>query len=78
VLEELAEEMPTLAARITDPLWQAFEGADIPIKGDILYALGEAGDPGIETNIKAITPTLENPDLKEAAAEALEAIESRS
>ncbi|MCP4118325.1 MAG: hypothetical protein GY737_23580 [Desulfobacteraceae bacterium] len=78
VLEEMAEAMPALAARITDPLWTAFEGADIPVKGDILYALGEAGDPGIGTKIRELAPTLGNQDLKEAAAEALEAIESRS
>lgn len=78
VLEDMAEEMPDLAARITEPLWQAFEGADIPVQGDILYALGESGDPGIEAKIRDLAPTLENPDLKEAAAEALEAIASRS
>ncbi|MBI9089442.1 MAG: thioredoxin family protein [Desulfobacterium sp.] len=78
VVEEVAEEMPGLAARITTPLWEAFEGADTPVQGDILYALGESGDPGIATKIKALAPSLENPDLKEAATEALEAIESRS
>ncbi len=78
VLEEVAEEMPELAARITAPLWKAYEGADTPVQGDILYALGESGDPRIATKIRELAPTLENQDLKEAAAEALEAIESRS
>lgn len=77
ILEELAEENRALAAKIAPPLWKIFDKADIPVKGDILYALGEAGDIKIKQEILDITKTLENQDLKDAAMEAVENIESR-
>ncbi len=78
VLEEMVEAAPDLASRICDPLWAAFEGADTTVQGDILYALGEAGDRRMETTIKALLPTLEQAELREAALDALGALASRS
>ncbi|ACN17314.1 putative HAD family hydrolase [Desulforapulum autotrophicum HRM2] len=78
VLEEMAETTPDLAARIAPHLWKAFGEADTTVKGDILYALGEVGDQSMGTRIKALIPTLENKDLREAALDALAALASRS
>lgn len=78
VLEEMVETVPNLAARITAPLWDTFEGADTTVKGDILYALGQAGDRKIEEKIREIIPSLEDGDLKEAAIDALEELTTRS
>jgi glutaredoxin len=78
VLEEITEASPDLAAQITPHLWEAFDKADTTVKGDILYALGEAGDPSMEAAIKALIPTLEDKDLREAALDALASLASRS
>jgi len=78
VLEEITEKMPDLASRISEPLWQAFEGAGPTVKGDILYALGEAGDPAIESRLRKLVATLDDPELREAGAEALATLISRS
>ena len=78
VLEEMAETAPDLASRITEPLWEAFEGADTTVKGDILYALGEAGDRRMAARIKTLLPTLDPAELREAALDALASLASRS
>ncbi|MDY0222054.1 MAG: thioredoxin family protein [Desulfobacterium sp.] len=78
VLEEMAETAPELAAQITAPLWETFDRADTTLKGDILYALGQAGDQKIEEKIREVIPSLGDGDLKEAAIDAIEALASRS
>lgn len=77
VLEEMAETTPILAAQITEPLWEAFDRADTTVKGDILYALGQAGDRTIEKKIREMMPSLGDGDIKEAAMDALETLASR-
>lgn len=78
VIEELSENAPDLARQIVPNLLDAFEKADIPTKGDILYALGEVGDGAVRETISGMMDALENADLKEAAQEAIESIEERS
>jgi glutaredoxin len=75
VVETLAEEAPDLAAQLAPILIQAFADKDIPVQGDILYALGEVGTSETKTWIKRILPGLVHPDLLEAARDALAAID---
>jgi hypothetical protein len=75
VVETLAEEAPDLAAKLDPVLIQAFADKDIPVQGDILYALGEVGTSETKTWIKKILPGLVHPDLVEAARDALAAID---
>ncbi len=78
VVEQLAEQAPSLAARLCPVLMKAFDGvSDISIQGDIFYALGEAGDQATKVWIEEKVPGLTHPDLKDAAKEALSAIEER-
>ena len=77
VIEELAETTPELTRSMAPALLKAFDGADIPTQGDILYALGEVGDDAVKKSILNMMAGLENPDLKEAAEEAIESIENR-
>jgi hypothetical protein len=51
--------------------------SDISIQGDILYALGEVGDQATRAWIEKKVSDLTHPDLKDAAQEALSAIEDR-
>ena len=77
VLEELAEKAPELAVQIGQELLKYFNDSDTPIQGDILYALGETGDERIKQKIIELMGKLNEPDLIEAAQEAVDAIEAR-
>ncbi len=77
VLEELAEKAPELAVQIGQELLKHFNDSDTPIQGDILYALGETGDERIKQKIIELMGNLNEPDLIEAAQEAVDAIEAR-
>jgi hypothetical protein len=77
VLESLAETSPELAASITPELAASFKEADITVKGDILYALGESGDLNTKQTITEIMKGVESPDLQEAAREAVASINER-
>jgi hypothetical protein len=48
-----------------------------PVKGDIIYILGESGDYKIAPRVKMIISGEYNAEVKEAASEALEKIEAR-
>jgi glutaredoxin len=74
VVEELAETNPNLAAGLCPLLINLFDEKDIPIQGDILYALGEAGDIETKEWIRAKLSKLEHPDLIEAATDALDSL----
>jgi glutaredoxin len=77
VVETLAEERPELALKLCPLLIRAFDRCAIPVQGDLLYALGETGDMDTRTWIQTILEHLENEELKEAAEDAIESIESR-
>ena len=77
VVETLAEEAPALALQLAPRLTAAFEGQDVPVQGDILYALGEIGDSGTADWIGRTVGESAHEDLKDAAQEAVESIRSR-
>ncbi len=77
IVEELAEDDPGLAQNLCPILINAFDKEDTTVKGDILYALGEAGDMKTVAWIKEQVPQLSHPDLKDAAQDAVESIEER-
>ncbi len=77
VVESLAEQAPELGLTLAPILIGKFEGRDIPTQGDILYALGEIGNLETKAWILECGSRLEHADLKEAAQDAVEAIESR-
>jgi thiol-disulfide isomerase/thioredoxin len=78
VVETLAEEAPDLAAKLGPILIQAFADQEVPVQGDILYILGEVGTRDTKAWIQKILPGLVHPDLKDAARDALAAIEDES
>ena len=78
VVEEIAETDPKLAASLCPALIKLFDKKNIPIQGDILYALGEAGDIKTKEWISAILPRLEHSDIIDAATEALDTLESKN
>jgi hypothetical protein len=73
-MEHLTSSNPELAARAIDPLWERFHHAEDPVKGDIIYILGESGDRKIAPRIEMILSGAYDAEVKEAAREALEKI----
>lgn len=44
----------SLAAQAIEPLWKHFPESQDQIKGDIIYILGEAKDPGVIPKLKTV------------------------
>ena len=77
VVEALVENSPALCADLEKILVDAFSTRDVPVQGDILYALGEIGTPDTRDWIAAHQAALSHEDLKDAAEEAIQSIEER-
>ncbi len=75
IVEELAETNPKLAAKLCPELIALFDKKDIPVQGDILYVLGEAGNSETKKWINNKIDTFEHQDLIDAANDALEALD---
>ncbi len=75
VVEELAENDPALALKLCPILISYFDNQDITVQGDILYALGEAGNDETKDWITQKLSSIEHPDLIEAAQDAIESLE---
>lgn len=78
VAEDMAEKVPDLAAGLEPFLFEAFDSAPVDVKGDLLYTLGVAGGPDTAHRIEKKAQYLDHPELKEAAAEAVSQIKSRT
>ncbi len=74
IVEELAETDPKLAAKLCPELIDIFDKKDIPVQGDILYVLGEAGNKETKKWIHNKIATLEHQDLIDAANDALDTL----
>jgi len=73
-MEEIAGRNPELAAQVIDPLWERFHHAEDPVKGDIIYILGELGNYEIAARLEMVLNGQYDSEIKEAAREALEKI----
>lgn len=78
VIEDIAEQNITLAGQVTEPLWEYFQDQDDQVKGDILHIIGEAGGPENLPRLKRIAQAHDNPEIREAAEDAIEKTEERS
>lgn len=76
-MEQLTGRNPELAAQVIDPLWERFHHVGDPVKGDIIYILGESGDHKIAPRVQMILSGEYDDEVKEAASEALEKIEAK-
>ena len=79
VVEELARQAPGLGRTLAPVLMDAFGNREIPVQGDILYALGEIGDLETKAWIRNYKETSahRHGDLLDAAQDAMAAIDSR-
>ena len=72
--ETIAEENRTLLCQTLPYLLDCFVTAEDTVKGDILYLLGKSGDKGIIPKLETVLNGPYGVDVKEAAQEALEAL----
>lgn len=75
IVEALAEEDPGLALQLSPRLMDLFDNQAIPVQGDILYVLGEAGSAETKKWILGKMNVLEQQDLIDAAQEALSSLD---
>jgi hypothetical protein len=72
--ETLAGRSGRLGGQLVEPLWERFHESDEIVQGDILYMLGVVGDAGILARLRSVLDGPYPAQVKEAAAEAVEAV----
>jgi len=77
VMEEIAARDPRLAAQVVPLLRQRYDHLDDPVRGDALYIIGETGDHRALPFLNDISKNSTNPEIHQAALEALASIQSR-
>jgi len=73
-VETLAERRPDLAADLVPVLLERYPGCPDAVRGDLLYVLGSIAAPADRPAIERLTAGESDPDVCEAAAEALAAL----
>lgn len=76
-VEELDALRPDLAARAVEGLWERFENAPDPVKGDILFLCGEVGGRHLMERVQRVADGTHAAEVREAASEALEKLAHR-
>ncbi|MFZ1199276.1 MAG: hypothetical protein WAO07_03835, partial [Desulfobacterales bacterium] len=74
-MEELAAENLPLARQVLAPLRELYPRAVTTVKGDILYILGELKSSRSRPHLQSVLATEQNPEVLEAAREAIEKID---
>ena len=77
VMETIAAANPQLAAEALPVLCRRYDRLEDAVKGDVLYIIGEAGDHGMVPFLKDVAAHSPNPDVCQAAREALTSIQQR-
>jgi len=77
VVEEIAALDRGLAAEVVPILYQRYDRLEDPVRGDVLYVIGEAGDDRIVPFLRDVETTSGNADVRQAAREALACIRQR-
>ncbi|MGD8338158.1 MAG: hypothetical protein PVI34_04180 [Desulfobacterales bacterium] len=75
-MEELAAADLTLARQVIAPLLKRYPQSADSVKGDMLYIFGELQSPQCLSHLRSVLAAEENSEIREAAQEALEKIES--
>jgi len=76
VMEAIAAAAPQLAARAVPILRERYDRLDDPVRGDVLYIIGETGDYRAVPFLKEITAHSTNPEIRQAASEALATLQT--
>jgi hypothetical protein len=76
-VEEMIFRNPALGAQLEKFLWQKLPDLEDPVKGDMLYILGETGNRKTVSTIESILKESVSKDIQEAAQEAINTIIQR-
>jgi hypothetical protein len=76
-VEEMIFRNPELAAQLETIIWQRFKDLEDPVKGDMLYILGETGNKETISVIESILKETVSKDIQEAAQEAINTISKK-
>jgi alkyl hydroperoxide reductase subunit AhpF len=71
-VEYIVEANGDLAAQLIDPLWKNFQHYPDPVKGDIIHLFEQFPIESVKPILEQILAETSNPELQEAAREALE------
>jgi len=77
VMETIAAADPELAAEAVPILRQRYDRLEDPVKGDVLYIIGETGDHRSIPFLKKVAAASGNAEVRQAAREALASIQQR-
>ena len=78
IMEEIAAVNQPLAAEAAPLLRHRYEALDDPVRGDILYIIGETGDNRSAAFLEDISRKSTNPEIHQAAREALTSLQNRN
>ncbi|MFZ5573428.1 MAG: hypothetical protein ACOZF0_23750 [Thermodesulfobacteriota bacterium] len=78
VMEELIETDRQLARRAAELLQERFSDLEETVRGDMMYLIGELGDPEFLPFLERIHAGIRNRDAAAAAVEAINAIRSKA
>lgn len=76
VMETIAATDPQLAAQVVPLLRQRYDLLDDPVRGDVLYIIGETGDHQAVPFLQDIMACSTNSEIRQAALEALATIQA--
>ena len=74
-MEELTAADLTLARQVVASLWKRYPQSAASVKGDMLYIFGELKSPQSLPYLRSVLAVEQNPEIREAAQEALEKTE---
>jgi len=74
VFEDIAARSPELAQKAFDPIWEKMDAVDENVKGDMIYLLGKAGDPGWISRLEAYRSPQFSGELRGVVEEAIESL----
>jgi len=77
VIEEVAVSDPRLAAEVVPVLRERYGRLADPVRGDVLYVIGETGDQQAASFLEDVGKTSPDADVRQAAREALDRLEER-
>lgn len=76
VMETIAATAPSLAAQVVPFLRQRYDHLEDPVRGDVLYIIGETGDHEALPFLQNIVECSPNSEVRQAALEALATIQA--
>lgn len=78
VMEEVAAADRRLASEVIPVLEHRYASLEHTVQGDVLYIIGEAGDHRVLPFLRDVMQTSRHPEVRQAASEAMTAIQERS